>query len=87
MGSIIHATDKPKTNNETWVSYLLFIANTAPPILERLQIDLRYWLYMAQHFESRLKGLVGTAYKAKAFAASLGYQRTPNLAACRELPS
>lgn len=24
-----------------------------PPILERLQIDPKYWLYMAQHIESR----------------------------------
>jgi hypothetical protein len=30
--------------------------------LERLQIDPRYWLYMAEHFESRFKGLVGAAY-------------------------
>lgn len=56
-----------------------------PPVLERLQIDPRYWLYMAQHFESRFKGLVGTAYKLKAACEVLGYRRKPNLAACREL--
>jgi len=56
-----------------------------PPVLERLQIDPRYWLYMAQHFESRFKGLVGSAYKLKAVCESLGYRRTPNLSACREL--
>ena len=56
-----------------------------PPILERLQIDPSYWLHMTQHFESRFKGLVGAAYKLKAACATLGYRRTPNLAACREL--
>jgi len=61
------------------------IAENLPPILERLQIDPRYWLYMAQHFESRFKGLVGSAYALKAACESLGYQRTPNLSACREL--
>jgi REP element-mobilizing transposase RayT len=61
------------------------IPENLPPVLERLQIDPRYWLYMAQHFESRFKGLVGTAYKLKAACESLGYRRTPNLAACREL--
>ena len=61
------------------------IAMDLPPILERLQIDPRYWLYMAQHFESRFKGLVGSAYALKVACESLGYQRTPNLAACQEL--
>jgi REP element-mobilizing transposase RayT len=56
-----------------------------PPILERLHIDPNYWLHMTQHFESRFKGLVGAAYKLKAACATLGYRRTPNLAACREL--
>jgi hypothetical protein len=56
-----------------------------PPILDRLKIDPKYWLYMAEYFESRFKGLVGTAYRLKAACESLGYRRTPNLAACREL--
>ena len=61
------------------------IAEGLPPILERLQIDPRYWLYMTQHFESRFKGLVGSAFKLKAACETLGYRRTPNLAACQEL--
>jgi len=56
-----------------------------PPILERLQIDPRYWLHMANNFEGRFKGLVGAAYRLKAACKSLGYRRTPNLAVCREL--
>lgn len=55
------------------------------PILERLQIDPHYWLHMANNFEGRFKGLVGTAYRLKAACESLGYRRTPNLAVCREL--
>jgi hypothetical protein len=61
------------------------IPSELPPILERLQIDPKYWLYMAQHFESRFKGLVGAAYRLKSACEALGYRRTPNLAACREL--
>jgi REP element-mobilizing transposase RayT len=56
-----------------------------PPILERLHIDSRYWRHMTKNFESRFKGLVGAAYKLKAACTCLGYRRTPNLAACREL--
>ncbi len=61
------------------------IPGNVPPVLEQLQIDSRYWLYMAENFESRFKGLVGTACTLKAACESLGYKRTPNLAACREL--
>ena len=57
-------------------------ANT-PPILQRLDIDPKYWLYMAQHFESRFRGLVGAAHKLKQVCQQLGYERTPNLSACR----
>ncbi|MEJ2376548.1 MAG: hypothetical protein P8Y71_14400 [Pseudolabrys sp.] len=61
------------------------IPNNAPPILERLAIEPQYWLFLATQFESRFKGLVGAAYKLKAACATLGYQRTPGLATCREL--
>jgi REP element-mobilizing transposase RayT len=61
------------------------IPATCPPILERLQIDPKHWLYMTQEFESRFKGLVGTAFKLKAACAKLGYQRTPNLNMCQRL--
>ena len=63
------------------------IPSHLPPILERLQIDPRYWLHMARHFEGRFKGLVGTAYRLKAACERLGYRRTPNLAVCSELLS
>ena len=63
------------------------IPSHLPPILERLQIDPRYWLHMTRHFEGRFKGLVGTAFRLKDACKKLGYRRTPNLAVCSELLS
>ncbi|MEJ2692901.1 MAG: transposase [Candidatus Thiodiazotropha sp.] len=56
-----------------------------PPVLERLQIDPKHWLYMTQHFESRFKGLVGTSFALKAVCRKLDYRRTPNLGAALQL--
>jgi hypothetical protein len=61
------------------------IDSSLPPILERLQVDPKYWLHMTRHFESRFKGLVGAAFQLQAACKKLGYRRTPNLATCREL--
>ena len=55
-----------------------------PPILERLNIDVKHWNYMTQNFESRFKGLVGSAFKLKQVCKQIGLQRTPGLAACKE---
>ena len=64
-----------------------YIPDHQPPILDRLQIDPRHWLYMTQHFESRFKGLVGASYALRAACRNLGYLRTPNLSAARQLLS
>ncbi len=56
-----------------------------PPILERLQINPRHWLYMAKNFESSFKGLVGTAFRLKAACVKLGYKRAPNINMCQKL--
>ncbi|CAH0991181.1 hypothetical protein SIN8267_01283 [Sinobacterium norvegicum] len=53
------------------------IERQLPPILDRLQLDPKHWLYLSQHFESRFKRLVGTAYALKRGAEALGYRRTP----------
>ena len=58
------------------------IPDTLPPILERLNMDAKHWLYLANHFESPFKGLVGSAYKLKQACQTLGYQRTPGLRSC-----
>jgi REP element-mobilizing transposase RayT len=58
-----------------------YISDDLPPILERLQIDPKHWLYITEHFESRFKGFVGASNKLKQACQRLGYQRTPNLGA------
>ena len=62
-----------------------FIPNSLPPMLERLQIDPKHWIYMAQQFESKFRGVVGAAHELKAACQRLGYRRTPNLTTCRQL--
>ncbi|MCM8921054.1 MAG: hypothetical protein LC540_13515 [Candidatus Thiodiazotropha sp.] len=66
-----------------FISCLFFIPNNLPPMLERLQIDPKHWLYMTQHFGSRFKGLVGTVHSLKVACKKLGYRRTPNLSVCQ----
>jgi hypothetical protein len=62
-----------------------YIPENQPPILERLQIDPKHWLYMTQHFESRFKGLVGASHALKAACRKLEFRRTPNLGAVVQL--
>jgi hypothetical protein len=62
-----------------------YIPDHKLPILERLQIDPKHWLYMTQHFESRFKGLVGSSYALKAACRKLALRRTPNLGAVLQL--
>jgi REP element-mobilizing transposase RayT len=59
-----------------------YINNDIPPILHRLNMDVKHWQYMTRHFESKFKGLVGTAYKLKQICQKLGYKRTPGLQPC-----
>lgn len=63
------------------------IPDHLPPILERLDIDPKHWLYMTQHFESKFKGLVGSVFKLKQACQKLGYQRTTSLTSCKKLLS
>lgn len=55
------------------------IAANLPPLLERLQIDPKHWLYCSTQFESRFKGLVGAAHCLKQACQALGYRRQPGL--------
>ena len=59
------------------------IDDNLPPILERLNIKPKHWLYLTKHFESRFKGLVGMAYQLKRVCEQLGYQRVPGMKNCK----
>jgi REP element-mobilizing transposase RayT len=61
-----------------------YIPQDLPPILDRLQFDPQHWCYLAKHFESPFKGLVGAAYALKQACQTLGYQRSPGMSACRQ---
>ncbi len=58
------------------------IKTSTPPLLARLNMGVDNWLYLTQHFESKLKGMVGAAYKLKQVCYQLGYQRTPGIRSC-----
>ena len=58
------------------------IYNKLPPILQRLNIESKHWLYMTQNFESQFKSLVGSVFKLQQICQKLGYQRTPGVRAC-----
>jgi len=58
------------------------IDSQVPDIITRLNIEPEHWAYLTQHFESRFKGLVGSAYKLKQVCKSFGYQRTPGIRNC-----
>ncbi|MCG7980700.1 MAG: transposase [gamma proteobacterium symbiont of Clathrolucina costata] len=64
-----------------------YIPDHQPPVLERLQVDPKHWLYMTQHFESRFKGLVGASHTLRAVCRKLEFRRTPNLGAVARLLS
>ncbi|MGQ9426395.1 transposase [Gilvimarinus sp. F26214L] len=61
------------------------IKNTLPPVLSRLQLEPRHWLFMATNFESRFKSMVGNWFELKRVCKTLGYRRTPGLSVCRQL--
>jgi hypothetical protein len=53
-----------------------------PPVLEWLNMEPKHWVYLTRHYESSLKGLVGSAYKLKQACRALGYERTPCIKNC-----
>ena len=55
------------------------IEGTAEPILKRLSITPEHWIYLCTNFESRFKGLVGSAHSLKQACDHFGRQRIPNL--------
>jgi REP element-mobilizing transposase RayT len=54
------------------------INSQAPPILARLNINAKNWLYSTQYFERNFKGFAGKLETLKTQLLKLGYRRTPN---------
>ena len=50
-----------------------------PPILKRLNIEPKNWLYSAQYFEKSFKGFAGKLDSLKRKLPDLGYQRIPKV--------
>ncbi|WP_226664761.1 transposase [Microbulbifer aggregans] len=63
------------------------IAGQLPPILKRLQIDPRHWLYLNRHFESRFKSLVGSAEAVRGACDKLGKHWAHGIRDCERLLS
>ena len=61
------------------------IDENLPPILQRLNFETDNWMYLTNHFESKLKGLVGSVFKLKQACNKLGYQRTVCKQSCEAL--
>ena len=54
------------------------IHKTTPPILQRLDISIDHWLELSTKFESRFKGIAGSAESIKALCAHFGVTRQVN---------
>jgi len=62
-----------------------FIDPAAQPILNRLSISPKHWVYLCTQFESRFKGLVGSVNSLKNACHHFKRQRIPNLESSRYL--
>jgi len=51
------------------------IPQNTPAIIERLNFDKKHWLYVTTHFESKLKGLVGSLNSLTRACQKLNYER------------
>ncbi|WP_444959743.1 transposase [Microbulbifer sp. VVAC002] len=63
------------------------IAENTPPILERLGISPRHWLYLNRNFESRFKGLVGSVKVVQQACSHLNKRWVHGIGDCRRFLS
>ncbi|WP_299585114.1 transposase [uncultured Microbulbifer sp.] len=59
------------------------IAENTPPILKRLGISPKHWLYLNHNFESRFKGLVGSAEAVRHACRQLDKRWVHGISDCR----
>ncbi|WP_444935237.1 hypothetical protein ACJJIW_11695 [Microbulbifer sp. JMSA004] len=63
------------------------ISQNTPPILERLGISAKHWLYLNRNFESRFKGLVGTAEAVRQACIQLNKRWVHGISDCQRFLS
>ncbi|WP_444885734.1 hypothetical protein [Microbulbifer sp. PSTR4-B] len=63
------------------------ISQNAPPILERLGISSKHWLYFNRNFESRFKGLVGSAEAVRQACIQLNKRWVHGIGDCQRFLS
>lgn len=61
------------------------IPSYAPPILQRLEIDSRHWLYLTRNFEQPFKNLVGAAYRIRKVCEENGQRWVQGMKQCETL--
>ncbi len=61
------------------------ISAALPPLLERLDIDARHWLYMSKNFESPFGHLIGSACQVRKACEELGRQWAHGIKQCEAL--
>ncbi|WP_444959634.1 transposase [Microbulbifer sp. VVAC002] len=63
------------------------ITENTPPILDRLGISSKHWLYLNRNFESRFKGLVGSVETVRQACTRLNKRWVHGLRDCQEFLS
>ncbi|WP_444930350.1 transposase [Microbulbifer sp. SSSA002] len=63
------------------------ISQNTPPILDRLGISVKHWLYLNRNFESRFKSLVGSAEAVRKACLQLDKRWTHGLRDCQQFLS
>ena len=61
------------------------IPSNIPPILQRLDMDARHWLYLTQNFEHPFKHLVGAAYRVRKVCEETGQCWAQGINQCEKL--
>jgi hypothetical protein len=61
------------------------ILSHIPPLLQRLDIDAKHWVYLTRNFESPFKNLVGTACNVRKACCELGNNWVHGIRQCETL--